>query len=641
MTVRSRPISFALAAAVALTCLAATGGSAFEPGLQAEPTELEALLVAIEAVLEETGVPGVGLALVGGDGVDGDRFEWTGGVGVEDRATGTPVGPGTLFRMGSVSKSFVSLAVLQLVEEGAIGLDDPVRSLIPEVELENPWEESEPVRVVHLLEHTAGFDDMHLPEYALRDPEITLREGLAFHPDSRVTRWPPGLHFSYSNSGPAVAAYLVESLADRTFEEHVRERIFLPLGMQTAGFRLTPSVEAGLATGYAADGLTERPYAHISLRPSGALNASPQDMAAFVRMLLDRGRTGEGQLVSPESIERMETPGSPLSARHAIRAGYALGNMATPRRGFLWRGHAGGIDGFIAEYGYLVDENVGYAIAMNAENGAAFARVNELVKDHLTRELTPPEPELAAPSAEGVANLEPYAGFYVSVAPRLEITRFVDRILGVVRVEAGGSTLRTTPVLGDQGALLPLGNGRFRAEEDPIATVAFMDVEGEGRILQAYSSVLQGSYERVSPLSVRVRWTLSLASLLMMASSLAFAVVWVPRRLLGGLRDRNLGVRAWPALAVLCLAGAAVLLTLGGADPMYLGTPTIYSVGFSALTLLFAGAALAGAVSLVRTRRDGMKQGAWWHALLVTGANLLVAVYLGSHGILGLRFWSY
>ena len=95
--------------------------------------------------------------------------------------------------IGSTSKIFVALAVLKLVEQGKLSLDDTLADLAPDVAFENPWEETHPIRVVHLLEHTTGWDDIHLPEYAHNQPDpVSLKEGLDFHPHSRISRWRPG-----------------------------------------------------------------------------------------------------------------------------------------------------------------------------------------------------------------------------------------------------------------------------------------------------------------------------------------------------------------------------------------------------------------------------------------------------------------
>ena len=106
----------------------------------------------LEKILKDTHTPGMSVAIVHREGQ-----EWVAGLGKADVATGRDATPETLFRIGSTSKAFASLAILKLVREGKISLDDPIRKLIPEIGFDNPWESTDPVRVVNLLEHTTGW----------------------------------------------------------------------------------------------------------------------------------------------------------------------------------------------------------------------------------------------------------------------------------------------------------------------------------------------------------------------------------------------------------------------------------------------------------------------------------------------------
>jgi CubicO group peptidase (beta-lactamase class C family) len=198
------------------------------------PQTLKGLEQRVKAIMTENDTPGVGIALV-----SRDEILWVAGFGTADIATEKAVDTDTLFRIGSISKSFVSLAVLQLQEQGKLSLNDTLRELAPEIAFTNPWEDSDPVRLVHLLEHTTGFEDIHLREFAYNHPTIALHDVLAYNPASRTSRWPPGRHMSYSNSGPVAAAYVVEKIAGQPFEEFVRQNLFEPLAMETADFFLT------------------------------------------------------------------------------------------------------------------------------------------------------------------------------------------------------------------------------------------------------------------------------------------------------------------------------------------------------------------------------------------------------------------
>jgi CubicO group peptidase (beta-lactamase class C family) len=245
-----------------------------------------------------------------------------------------------------------------------------------------------PVRLVHLLEHTTGFDDMALREYANQDPApLTLKEGLDFHPQSRTSRWRPGTYFSYCNSGPGLAAYIVERATGQRFEDYLRDNVLLPLGMEHATMLLDDTVRERLAKGYGEDGVTEVPYWHIIMRPAGALNASPREMANYARMLLNRGTLGDARIVGPEFIERMETPATSLAARRGLRHGYALHSYTSIGEGFAWQGHSGGMFGFLADLYYLPAEGVGMVLMINKSSVKALDEIRGLLQRYLTREI--------------------------------------------------------------------------------------------------------------------------------------------------------------------------------------------------------------------------------------------------------------
>jgi CubicO group peptidase (beta-lactamase class C family) len=128
-------------------------------------------------------------------------------VGVWPSAQAGKATEATLFRIGSTSNAFVALTAMALVREGKLSLDTPLAKALPGFWFRNAWEATDPVRIVNLLEHTSGFDDNSLQSYANSDPKpLTLSEGLAIDTATRVSRWRPGTHFSYCNTGPAIVA---------------------------------------------------------------------------------------------------------------------------------------------------------------------------------------------------------------------------------------------------------------------------------------------------------------------------------------------------------------------------------------------------------------------------------------------------
>ncbi len=328
------------------------------------PATLEELKTAVADVIREKDVPAVGIAMV-----DENGPVWVGALGKASLKDDVDADENTMFRIGSTSKMFVALSVLKLVEEGKLSLDDRVAGLAPDVIFENPWESTDPVRLVHLLEHTTGWDDIHLPEYAHSDPTpATLKEGLDFHPHSRISRWKPGTRMSYCNAGPPVAAYIVEQVTGQDFEQYVQENFFTPMGMDTMTYRLSDDVRQQGATLYA-NGNQPQEYWHIVMRPSGSINASPADMAKFVQFYLNRGADEGQQLISRSSLDRMETVTSTSGAKAGQSTGYGLHNYSSTYENWVYREHSGGVNGGLTEFSYLPEAGAGHAIMINSDNG--------------------------------------------------------------------------------------------------------------------------------------------------------------------------------------------------------------------------------------------------------------------------------
>ncbi|MDE2717139.1 MAG: serine hydrolase, partial [Chloroflexota bacterium] len=319
-----------------MICLISTASVLSAASDPVKPSTLEELRAAIQRELDEVGHGSIGVALV-----SKDRAIWTAGIGMADPNTGREANANTYWRLGSITKSFVGLAALILQERGMLRLTDTVAELAPEIGIRNRWDTETPVRLAHLLDK----------DYASNDPTpLSLRQGIDHIRESLSCRWPPGLHLSYSNAGPAVAAYIVQELDGRPFEEFLKHEILEPLELAGAGMLLTDDLEARLAAGYNAEGIRV-PYEHIVVRPSGALSATPRQMANFVRMLLNRGSFDGRQMVSPDSIARMERSETTLSGH--LQPGYGLGNFPSSEHGFIFRGHNGGMPGYHARYAYL------------------------------------------------------------------------------------------------------------------------------------------------------------------------------------------------------------------------------------------------------------------------------------------------
>jgi CubicO group peptidase (beta-lactamase class C family) len=611
-----------------VSCVAAEKDQPPKPA-QSIP-ELQAQL---EKILKDKHVPGISVAIVKRDGP-----EWVTGLGLADVASGRAATADTQFRIGSTSKAFASLSILKLANEGKLSLLDSVRKLAPEVWFENRWEATDPVLVVDLLEHTTGWDDIHLREYAKQAPAtMSVREGLDYDHHSRTSRWPPGTRMAYCNAGPAVAAYIVEKISGQRFEDYVATNFFQPIGMKSASYFQT---SAPAATLYHDDGKTPYSYWNILLRPAGSINASANDMANYVAFYLNRGTVNGVQVMPAASIERMENPTRTWAAQEGLKAGYGLSNYWNVNDGFVYHGHNGGVNGGLTEMAYMPDFGVGYFFSINTSNGDAFDRIGKTIRAYLTRQLTKPAVPPAGPLP---ADARTYAGWYEPDSPRVQMFYFVERLAGLARVHFADGKMFVSPLTATKRIYIPLQGKQFRGlpekeSPSPVATTQLLSPRAEGRFIQI--STGQVTIKSIPTWLAALEILLTVYVLLAMASILLYAPFW----LLGGLsrkrrRPTERAVRWWPLMAVLSLLAIVGVVFVSNPDAIErFGNLTVWSSGIFVLTILFALTSIASAVTVWRARE--VRKWVWRYSAAVAIALLIATVYLAYWGVIGLRMWA-
>jgi CubicO group peptidase (beta-lactamase class C family) len=588
------------------------------------PRTIDELRARIAGVLLRERVPGVGIALIDDDGI-----VWAGGVGVADRARKLPVTADTLFRVGSITKSFIGLAFLRLAERGRVDLRARVRDLAPEIAIDNRWEREEPITVAHLLEHTAGFDDMRPNEmYApLAAEAMPLADVLARNPASRAARWRPGSRMSYANPGYTVAAYVLEKITGRPYEEVLERELLEPLGMTGAALRLTPEVDARLSRGYG-EGDDAIPYRAIYHRAAGNLMASPRELAALVQLGLARGRFGGRALISPSGMARFER--GETGRLDSGEASYGLGNYGAVDQRAVIRGHDGGIDGFVSSYGYLPDHGVGYVMLLNSTRPSrAFEAIRHLLVEYLlTGATVRPPPRAVVPEDE----LQRWVGTYHLAAPRMQLFAFLDRIQPGFElfVDSRRLYVRRAPGGDWTEELVPLGGDRFRLAAASGSHITF-GRDREGRRVFVASE----EYFVEEPRARAVAYCIAPAICIwLIASGLLFP--------LGAFRRR---VGPTPSAALpLCTTASLFALPhvfVAAANATVLGELNLYTFGIFVLSLGFALGSMATMVQALQwLPRPGSITGKL-HRLLFAAAACTATAYLMAYDIIGIRLWSY
>jgi CubicO group peptidase (beta-lactamase class C family) len=317
----------------------------------------------IEAYVEEqmraNQIPGLALGIV-----QGDQIVHLRGFGVAD-PSGQPVTPQTPFIIGSLSKSFTALAVMQLVEEGKVELDAPAQAYIPWFRVADP-DASARITVRHLLNQTSGIsgneDRLLLVGTGAETVEQHVRE-MSHLPLAQ----PVGTTLQYSSWNYLVLGLLVETVSGQSYEDYVRQYIFAPLEMQNSFASEAEAMQHGLATGYRwwfGFPLPARTPYRSDLLPAGFLISSVEDMAHFLIANINGGRYGNIPLLSPEGVAEMHRP----AIRDAEGRGYGMGWGIETINGVPAIMHEGLTENFFASMIIEPQGRWGIVVLTNASN---------------------------------------------------------------------------------------------------------------------------------------------------------------------------------------------------------------------------------------------------------------------------------
>lgn len=375
------------------------------------------------------------------------------GYGLAEVEHGVAANGDTLFRIGSITKQFTAAAVLRLVEQKKLNLDDDVREHLPHY---STGEHTVSLR--HLLNHTSGIES-YTSDGAFMERgtafDLTAEEILARFED-RPFDFAPGERWSYNNSGYYVLGLVVEAASGKSYASYVQEEFFAPLELTRSRYDSSSAVIGNRAQGYQTlDGelANDAPFSMTIPGGAGGLACSAGDLVRWQIALF------EGRVVSEASLAAMVAP-TLLDDGRPIEYGFGL--QLGEFRGRPFIGHGGGINGFNSMLQYFPGEDLHVAVISNSERVSSSALLDRIVASVLA---LPDEKILDLPLTE--AQMARYVGSY----------RLVDDTLDVrVFVEDGKLMVQAT----DQSAfrILFQGEHEFRAEFDTSVRIVF-DAKGD------------------------------------------------------------------------------------------------------------------------------------------------------------------
>ncbi len=598
---------------------------------QRYPINFDSLNIKIDSIAKKNHLIGAQVLVFTRDNVLFKR-----NVGFKNLASKQPVTDNTMFRLGSITKSVVAVSALQLIEQGKLSLNDQLKELAPEIKFENQWEQTDPIRIVHLLEHTTGWDDWALKEYAFNSDSITLQQGIELYPESRKSRWRPGTFFAYCNSGPPVVARIIEKKTGEEFESLVRRRIFDPLGMKGITFRLDGDAVKNIVTNYSGEeNPKEEPYWAILRRPAGSLNSSALEFMPFVQMLMNRGYVNGQKIIDSTSVDRMELPQSTLAAQAGSNEGYGLHNYTTSFKGHLFHGHDGGVNGGLARYLYQSDLNIGFIVLVNYD-GSGFGKLNDAVMKTIMEAVTSALPEKAVLTEQH----KQWTGYYRSAYPRAQMTYFLEWPLNVIRVFEREGKLMGQPLLGgDLDEFRPMSGSRFAQIDKTGYTNGVTAVKNgdEEMLILAFGNMRKsGAFAAWLPIVVGG------LALLFTVMGVLIGLIWFLRalylrnngRLLSALAAR---LNFWGYSISFVVVVVLVITNFSGFG---LGKPNLSSYLVFVLSLAMAAFAVLAVYFWMRDKSRMTSRPDRLLLFFCVASALCITLYCAIFGLVGIRTWA-
>ena len=343
------------------------------PGALAQDINTREIDQFVAAQMKRFDIPGVGLAIV----KDG-KIAYAKGYGVRDLKTNTPVNADTLFAIGSSSKSFTALGVMQQVDAGKLNLDAPINTYLPNLKFSDAARGAK-VTLRSLLSMTSGLPRSD-SSWAFDDTINTRAKMLETIADIGFTD-DPGKVFQYCNQNFVAAGAALEAVTGQSWEAYTKINIFTPLGMTRSFFEFSDAVKDGnyaAGNGVRLNGVQGVPAFDrlVIAGPAGSIHSSANEMARYVTFQLGRGDLGGKRIVSAKQLEAMHTQQIGIDEDVGIPgvafSGYGFGWFTGEYRGIKIVEHGGNINGFTANMQLIPAKGLGIVLLTNMDSAEDF-----------------------------------------------------------------------------------------------------------------------------------------------------------------------------------------------------------------------------------------------------------------------------
>ena len=430
--VTSVAVALALTLSIACSRILAHDNAANVPARKDYAAIVQTLRPFIEREMSEKGLPALSIAIV-----DDQQVVWAEGFGMADPHERKPATAATVYRIGSVSKLFTDIAIMQLVERGELNLDAPITDYLPNFRPRNPF--GTPITLRQLMSHRSGL---------LREPPVgnyfeTSQPSLAATVRSlNATElvFAPNTHTKYSNAAIAVVGYLLEERSRESFAKYLKSSVLDRMGLTHSSFEPDPTIIGNLAKAqmWTYDGLTfDAPTFQLGMAPAGSMYSTVTDLGHFLSVLMARGQTANGPLLQPKTIEEMWSPQFPNPGGRVFGLGFIVRSVD----GHRLVGHGGAIYGFATTLDLLPEDKVGVVVTATKDSvNAVTERIGEeTLKLVLNQRSSKPLVLPPATSAVSPETGRPLVGRYGTGDDAIDV-KYLDGRLSLLKL-AGGEQL--------------------------------------------------------------------------------------------------------------------------------------------------------------------------------------------------------
>lgn len=416
------------------------------------------------------------------------------GYGFSDVESRRPVDPAvTMFRIGSITKLFTWTAVMQLVEKGVLNPEADVNNYLHAFKV--PPDFLEPIKMTHLMTHTAGFEDRSLRLFTrTEDGLLPLEDIFARDLPTRVR--PPGTFSAYSNHGSALAGYIVQNLANQPWEEYVTENILLPLEMDssTVAQPVPSRLSGNMSGGYSWKNgeLEKQAFELIPMSPAGSGSATALDMANLMIAFLQSGRFGDNRILEEKTANRML---SVLFTPDPRIIGLGYGFIFAEFNGQKAVGHGGDTIYFHSILLLLPEHNAGLFLSYNSQDGS---RARQDFLNAFFKRYFPAEPLNKTPVIEGYQErLSEVQGTYRSNRRPFTTIDRIAELMDLFDVTPGAAAGSIQTVSGSETQNWHEIEPFVFQERDNLEKLVFKPDSNSGRTMVYFGNLPIIAYERL------------------------------------------------------------------------------------------------------------------------------------------------